>query len=174
MISFRVREVSPGRWEPDFPGLGDDAYFASDGSVDHEAIRESLFTAIDGLYPGVYTLERNLDEERDHAFLRIDRRSDALIQEGFPFEGSVFSLSVEAQVRYSTMLMLAGALPYPLTVNSRDDRSAVDLLSAEHTQQFCMTAMGFVKSIVDSGSEQKSVVRAMEDVNALAAYQDPR
>lgn len=174
-IAFRIKKLDDGRWVPDFDGLETSAYFSdNDNGTPEEPIRESLFAAIDELFPGQYTLERDVAYERDEAFRRIDRRSDALIQEGFPFEGSVFSLTVEAQVRFTNMLMLADVLPYPLTINSLDDRSAVDLQSAAHTQAFCMTALGFVKSVVDSGSVQKNIVREMTDVNEMVAYSDPR
>jgi len=172
---FRIRKiVELNRWVPDFPGLGDKAYYADDGTVPYDAIRVSLFEAIDGLYPDTYSLEYDISDLRDEAFLRIDARSDELIKAGFAFEGSVFSLSVEAQVRYTTMLMLADALPYPLAINSLDDRSAVELQSGDHTRAFCMTALGHVKGVVDSGSVQKALVREMTDVAELVAYQDPR
>lgn len=173
-IPFRIKQRGDLRWVPEAPELADVAYFSDDGVSPPDAIRESLFVAVNNLYPGVYTLELDLVSERDLAFRRIDQRSDELIEAGFPFEGSVFSLSVEAQVRFSTMLMLADALPYPLTINSLDDRSAVDLLNGDHTRAFCMSALGHVKGVVDSGSVQKGLVRDMTDAQAISDYQDPR
>lgn len=171
--SFRIK-LDQGRWVPEAPGLADQCYFNDDGVTSREVVRESMFSAINNLFPGQYTLDYDVVFERDDAFRRIDRRSDDMIESGFPFDGATFSLSVEAQVRYATMMMLADKLTYPLTINSLDDRSSVDLQSGDHTRAFCLSAMGYVKNVVDSGSAQKAVVRELTDVNELVAYQDPR
>lgn len=174
-IPFHI-QVRGDRYVPAHHGY---EHIVSHGINDGESmedIRRQMFDVINAedMHPGVFHFDKSLQELRDEAFSRIDARSDGLIASGFPFEGSVFSLSVEAQVRYSTMLMLAAALPYPLTINSLDDRTSVDLLSEQHTQAFCMTAMGYVKGVVDSGSVQKSLVREMTDTAELTVYQDPR
>jgi hypothetical protein len=176
--SLRVRQREDGAWVADHSELVADgtAYYPdlnAEVPPTLAEIRQCLFAAIEAAHPGEYTLDFDADYARDDAFKRIDRRSDELIQAGFSFEGSVFSLSVEAQVRFTAMLMLADALPYPLAINSLDDRSAVSLVSGDHTRAFCMAALGHVKGVVDTGSAQKELVRGMGETELLA-YVDPR
>jgi hypothetical protein len=173
LISFRVRQRVDGKWIPDHPELV--PYYAecsSEGTI--LQIREMLFSLIDEQVPNTYTLDMPVEEAMDYAFKLIDARTTAIINAGFVFEGIRFSVSVKAQVRYATMLMVAASLQYPLGVNSLDDHSFLDLTDANHTAAFCMTALGYVKQAIDSGTEQKDAIRGMSDATLILGYEDPR
>lgn len=161
-------------WMPADPPARDLARFQQDEVSSFEQIRAYLHVPVETAFPGIYHLDWPVPKLRADAFVRIDATSDELFARGFLFEGIVFSITVEAQIRYATMLMLADALPYPLGINSLDDNDCLYLQNGDHTRGFCMTAMGFVKGVVDSGTVQKDFVRAMETAEELVGYQDPR
>lgn len=110
---------------------------------------------------------------RADAFSRIDRRSDQLIAAGFDFAGVRFSLSNEAQIRYTNMMMLADKLA-PMDINSLDDTVAITLDSAQMVQGFCLTALSYVKGVVDSGTIEKNRARAMTGYEELTNFVDSR
>lgn len=170
---FEIKRVGD-LWVPADPRVEDLARFQHDEVSSFGQIRAYLFVPVEAAFPGEYALDWPVPQLRADAFVRVDAASDALILNGFSFEGTTFSLTIEAQIRYATMMMLADALPYPLGINSLDDNVCLQLQNGDHTRLFCMTALGYVKGVIDSGTVQKDVVRAMETAAELAAYQDPR
>ncbi len=116
----------------------------------------------------------DLEILRMQAFAKIDARSDALIAAGFNFGGIVYSCSLEAQIRMSSMLMVADQFTYPLEINALDDRSKGILNSPQDTQMWALTALQHIKSVVDSGTVEKDRIRNATDVPFLANYEDPR
>lgn len=105
---------------------------------------------------------------------QVDIVSTALIRRGFEFEGIIFSMTNEAQIRYLGMQADADFLPYPLPINSKDDSTFLVLYSAEHTLNFCRGAKLHVMSVVGTGTLQKQAVRSMQTAAELSAYHDPR
>lgn len=110
---------------------------------------------------------------RQQAFSKIDQRSKALIAVGFDYAGIRFSASLEAQIRFTNMMMLADNLA-PLSVNSLDDTAALSLELPDDVRNFCMTALSHVKRHVDDGGAQKKLVRDMTTAEEILAYTDPR
>lgn len=105
---------------------------------------------------------------------QVDIVSTALIRRGFEFEGIIFSMTNEAQIRYLGMQADADFLPYPLPINSKDDSTFLMLTSAEHTLNFCRGAKLHVMGVVATGTIQKQIVRGMQTVQDLSAYEDAR
>ncbi len=118
--------------------------------------------------------ERSLEDLRADAFRQIDQHSDLLIKGGFFYQDIRFSATLEAQIRYNAMLVLADTLTYPLDINSLDDRDMVSLQSADETRQFVGAALAHVKGVVDSGTREKERVRAMDDYEELETFTDSR
>ena len=173
MKRFEVKRVGDF-WVPAEPQLENLARFRHDDVSSFDQIRAYLWVAVEAAYPGVYALDWPMPQLRAEAFTKIDARSDALIGAGFVFEGLVFSLTTEAQIRYATMMMLADMMPYPLGINSLDDNGIVQLQSPDHTRAFCLTAMAYVKGAVDSGTVEKDRVRGAETIEALMTFEDAR
>jgi hypothetical protein len=172
--AFEIKKRSDGFWVPADAGIEHVARFMQDDVSTLTQIRYYLFAAVNAAVPGVYSLDWELSQLRTDAFARIDQRSDELIIAGFRFQDVVFSLSNEAQTRYITMMVTADYLSYPLDINSLDDNSKVTLVSADHTRQFCLTALVHVKGVVDSGTLQKDFIRATDDRDVIALFVDPR
>jgi hypothetical protein len=173
MKYFDIKRVG-NLWVPADPEVEDLARFVQDDQSTMTQIRYYLFAGVEEKMPGIYALDWPIPELRSTAFSRIEQRSGELIQAGFSFEQVIFSLTQEAQIRYTTMMMLADMLPYPLGINSLDDSYCLYLQNGDHTRMFCMAALSYVKLIVDSGTIQKDRVRAMDSADELVRYTDPR
>lgn len=173
--TFRIKlEERPGKqavWVPVHPEL------AFCGRVDDETpeeqVREALWALVDEQLPGLYTLDYDLEEVRGEVLARIDERSDEML-ESFTFEDVVFSLSPKAQIRYEYMDRKADSLPYPLTINSLDDRSILVLTEPARTHAFCEASTTHVLTVIGSGTQQKDLIRSATTVEELQAYVDPR
>jgi hypothetical protein len=108
------------------------------------------------------------------AFKQIDIRSDQLISAGFLYNNVIYSCSVEAQIRYSTMMMLADKFTYPLEINSLNDRDKGTITNADEMYAFCLSALAHVRTVVDSGTVQKDIIRGATEVQTILNYVDPR
>jgi hypothetical protein len=162
------------RWIPDHPEIPQDVVdYAYPTDTPIEEVRAALFRTVDEMYPGLFQLNKDLEELRGEVLAQIDVRSDALLR-SFTFEGIVFSLSVNAQIRYEYMDRKAEQLPYPLPINSLDDRDMLILTSPEHTHAFCHQSTVHVMTVVMSGTMQKDIIRAATTVEELENYTDPR
>lgn len=116
----------------------------------------------------------DLELLRMQAFAKVDARSDALIAAGFEFGGLVYSCSLEAQIRMNAMLMLAADFTYPMEINALDDRSKGFLNSPQETQAWCLTALGHIKNVVDTGTVEKDKIRNSSNVAFIANFEDSR
>lgn len=138
-----------------------------------EEARQILMRFIEEIYPGEYTLEYDIEKLRGEVLAKIDLRSDELLH-AFEYQGIIFSLSPKAQIRYEFMDRTADTLPYPLPINSLDDRDMVVLTNPADTRAFCGASTNHVFAVVGSGTEEKNKIRAMTTVEELQAYVDPR
>ena len=112
-------------------------------------------------------------------FTAVDEKTVELIKRGFEFppgSGQRFSLSNEAQS------LLLGAyqsrneplFSYPLSWNTLDDSSVLDIPDAETLHLFYLQATGTVRAHRDSGTALKSQVRAATTIAEVAAVEDTR
>ncbi len=143
--------------------------------VENRAPKNQSETAMP-VVPGFYEPPppEDLEALRQDAFAKIDARSQELIKAGFTYRDVVFSASLEAQARYNGMMTFVDALTYPLGINSLDDTVNLNLIDQDDVRGFCLTALGHIKAVVDSGSTQKQRVRDMTEPAQLREYQDPR
>lgn len=175
---LRIRQRADGSWIADHPELlAEEVVTYPDPQAPTpmtlEQIREALLSVLDVSHPGEYSLDVDLPYYRGQAFEKINARTAELIALGFSFAGAVFSLSLEAQVRYTAMLLLAAQIG-PLTINSLDDEATANLATPEDVQLFCGGALSRVRELIDSGTTQKDWARAQNDWTALVQYTDPR
>ena len=174
--AFKIKEMPGLVWVPDHPEITNPPYFTDDPEniTPFSAIIESLFGAVDGAYPGQYFLEDPVDSYKQQIFHKIDAVTAGLIKNGMSYDNKIFSLSLNAQTRYTAMLTASAYLTYPLNVNSLDDTGFVVLNSVEDVGAFCLTALGTVRAQVDSGTELKDQVRAATTTEELDAIVDSR
>lgn len=115
----------------------------------------------DSLSLPAYKKEKNLD---------IDLRSALLIEDGFTYQGKVFSLSTNAQINISALNQTRNDLTYPVTYNTIDDIDTYDVVDAADMNAMYMTALAAKKAVLDGGTSLKTQVRqatTKEEVDAV-------
>ena len=174
MPTFRVKLSSDQKtWVPAHAELANHMAAHAGPEVTEEQARGMLWRIAEELVPGEYTLDYDLEELRGEVLARIDARSDELLK-GFEYNGVVFSLSEKAQIRYEYMDRTADTLPYPLPINSLDDRDMLVLTDPAQTHEFCHASTVHVLTVIGSGTQQKDIIRAATTIEELQAYVDPR
>jgi hypothetical protein len=175
--TFKVRKSiihGNAAYVPDHADIESLAY-TLDQDIDEETARRNLFEVFKEPFPGRFTLDVDIDEAKQSAFAKIDRRSRELINAGFTFDGIKFSMSLEAQARYLDMKYGADELPYPLPINSLDDSEMLVLENPVQTRAFCTAARNHLLMVVGSGTLQKDYIRNhVTDWRVAVAYEDPR
>ena len=114
----------------------------------------------------------SLDEKKVQKCDAIDARTDAIIGEGFLFDGKQFSLSTEAQTNWLGMLVLQSVLTWPFGITSQDEHTY--LLTQENLPLFVGTGMLVIKNAVDSGRALKSAAVDATTPEELDAVVDTR
>lgn len=115
----------------------------------------------DSLSLPAYKKEKNLD---------IDLRSALLIEDGFTYQGKVFSLSTNAQINISALNQTRNDLTYPVTYNTIDDIDTYDVVDAADMNAMYMAALATKKAVLDGGTSLKTQVRqatTKEEVDAV-------
>lgn len=104
----------------------------------------------------------------------IDAKTDEIIARGFTFDGSVFSLSIEAQKNYIWFYILfsKGTLPDNTEVTTMGNLAYA--ISLSKAQAFFDTASYMIATILGSGRDLKVQVMSSNDIAALQAFVDPR
>ncbi len=108
-------------------------------------------------------------------YKEIDARTDAIFGEGLSYNGSVFSMSLEAQTNWGDIMIgvLAGIEKFPRTVSLKDR-------SKEYTFNTLSDFMGFAasyktfKQIIDQGREIRLQVSAATTIEELESIADNR
>lgn len=98
-------------------------------------------------------------------FKEVDVRTGELIDQGFEFpptSGNIFSLSDHAQKNLLGMktMMTDPLFTYPVKWNTRDDSSVYSILDEATAALFYATAVGTMRSHLDSGTAIKNQIRA--------------
>lgn len=102
----------------------------------------------------------------------IDDRTSALIQNGFTFDNNDFSLSIEAQINFSTWGTHASRLSYPFVVSTEDGTYSV--ADAATMVNLSKAALDAIKSSIDNGNTLKAQIRSAANQTALDAIVDNR
>lgn len=118
----------------------------------------------------------HLQDRKNERVLEVDAKTDAMIAAGFAYRSVTFSLTLEAQCQLLAVFAFrdTGALSYPIRWNSLDDTDQIDIIDAADLTQFCMTALGTVRSILDTGTVLKDQIRAATTVAEVDAIVDNR
>lgn len=118
----------------------------------------------------------DLGPARAGKFEAIDTRTSALIEDGFPFAGKVFSLSISAQSTFTGLYAIRDepALTFPVKVNTIDDLDFLELKDSAQVRAFYLTAVATYRTHLDGGTKLKDEVRAAVSVDAVAAVEDTR
>jgi hypothetical protein len=101
-----------------------------------------------------------LDELKTQRYEQIDFRTAELINNGFTFDSSSFSLSLAAQSNWTNIyggqvaLSASGNFPMNVTTIDNDEYS----LAYEDVTMFWLTAVGTVKAHYDSGRSLKKSI----------------
>lgn len=114
----------------------------------------------------------SLVERKATKNFNIDLRTQAIIAEGFVFDGELFSLSLKAQMNWLGLSTLQALFQWPMAVTTDDDKeyhlSLLDLIP------FITTGSGKVADTIGSGRALKLRVNAAQDQDMIDAVVDNR
>lgn len=105
--------------------------------------------------------------------LKIDEKTQQIIAQGFPFASKRFSLSQNAQTNWTNMYINKSILSKPLTVTTNDDE-AFQLETESDIQNFYMTGLVYVQSIINSGRALKLSVNNCSTLEEIENIVDER
>lgn len=114
----------------------------------------------------------SLDDNKAAKCQAIDDRTDAIIADGFTFDGNAFSLSGEAQTNWLGLCVLQSALTWPVAITT--GHNAQYMLPLTSLGAFIATGMGTIKSAVDSGRTLKVAAMTAANQADLDAVVDNR
>jgi hypothetical protein len=120
---------------------------------------------------GAIVLERNKNTKID----QIDFRTRELIDLGFTYSGSQFSLSKEAQINATGIKMACAddVITYPLLITTLDDLT-FSLDNIEAVNGYYFTGLTTKKTHIDSGRDLKTACRNATTQTELEAIVDNR
>jgi hypothetical protein len=96
-----------------------------------------------------------------------DKKTEQLIYSGFTFDGSLFSLSINAQINWSNLLNIPQAM-FPLNLSTKDDN--IYVLNFNNVQNFYFTALGKKSEYLQSGNDVKKRINeclTFEELNII-------
>jgi len=102
----------------------------------------------------------------------IDRRTQALISNGFVYATKTFSLSIKAQLNWMGIGINKDRISYPHEVSRKN--GTVDIADAAEAQEIADLAFDTKQGHVKSGATHKKNVNALTTVSDVNAYVDPR
>jgi len=135
--------------------------------------------------PGVPTdplhaLTLSIESIRHSGYVAIDQKTRALVAPGFEYpaaSGQMFSLSPEAQRKWTAMYTARGFLAYPMVVTTTDEQDDVSLADSDDITAFFTAMVETVRTHIDGGRALKNTLRdatlTTED-EALTAIADGR
>lgn len=148
-------------------------YYIDGKLVDKEFYSYDGITPIEGYKIKEGFADKNISVDNLKAYLKskVDTKTQELIFNGFPFDGKIFSMSINAQINWSNFPMLPDAL-FPLTVLSKNDEEYI--LSYANKNTFYMTALGYKNTHLQSGDTLKKQIALMTTKEELANFIDNR
>lgn len=112
-----------------------------------------------------------LEELKSEKIDNIDFRTKQLINDGFNFDGHIFSLSVEAQINWSNMLNFPDQM-FPLNVIDRDDN--LYILDLSNKMNFYLSALNGKNMHLQSGGVLKTQVKNAQTIEEVELIIDNR
>lgn len=104
----------------------------------------------------------------------IDTRSQILINKGFTFNSLIFSLSLDAQIKWLGLLVGASQVTFPYTVPTLDNLNTFAIPDIATVQTMYGTAMVTVGAILASGTALKAAVNSAMDIDSVNGIVDSR
>ena len=98
----------------------------------------------------------NLAEYKEHRHNEIDERTSELIENGFLFDGHVFSLSTNARDNWNVIEDHKEMFTFPLEISTKDSNTYS--LAEVDVDSFWLTGLGTIKTHYDSGRALKKLV----------------
>lgn len=95
---------------------------------------------------------RTLDEYKKYLIDFQDKKTENLILSGFNFGGSLFSLSINAQINWSNLLNIPEQM-FPLNLSTKSD--TIFVLNFSDVQNFYFTALGRKNKCLQLGNDVK-------------------
>lgn len=114
----------------------------------------------------------SLSDKKAAKIIAIDERTDAIISNGFTFDGNRFSLSIQAQMNWSALFSMQSLMSFPIGVTTLDNTTYS--LSFANLIPFIGTGMAVVKNAIGSGRALKIAADNAADQAALDAVVDSR
>jgi hypothetical protein len=93
-----------------------------------------------------------------------DKKTEDLILSGFTFDGSLFSLSINAQINWSNLLNIPQQM-FPLNLSTKDDN--IYVLNFNNVQSFYFTALGKKSEYLQSGNDVKKRINESLTIQEL-------
>jgi hypothetical protein len=104
---------------------------------------------------------------RQDFYERVDARTRELIGGGFEYpvtSGQFFSLSAEAQRKWTAMYTARNLVSYPVFVVTADEQTTVELSEATDVQDFFTQMVNTVREHIDTGRVLKNTLRDLSTV----------
>ncbi len=114
----------------------------------------------------------SLDDLKDQKSAEIDAKTRQKIEEGFIFNGELFSLSEHAQLNWIGIKASLDILTFPIEVSTKG-RSKL-ILTEVDSIPFCLMALGTKQYWLDTGRNLNILVEAATTVAELEAIIDDR
>jgi len=159
------------------PEAGETAHTLTEANkTDRQVIREATpkyTTVSDGHFVAI----DNLSVLKQERYVEIDARTKELIAVGFEFppsSGQFFSMSKEAQIRIHGCDYARDLLTYPLKWQTLDDSGQLSITDAAAMHNFFLTALGTLRSVIDSGTDLKEQIADATTKAQVDAVVDPR
>ncbi|MHA2067514.1 MAG: DUF4376 domain-containing protein [Candidatus Thorarchaeota archaeon] len=151
----------------------------NDAEVKFSFVDTLITTEITALSNTVTTHKAGFDAlkcAKHNRIKEIDKHTDELISAGFIHQGYTFSLSMESQAKLIGTHQIKDdpMLAYPLRWGDMNDENFIDILDSTELHVFYLTAVGAVRTYLDSGTALKDQVNAATTVAAVNAIVDNR
>lgn len=112
-----------------------------------------------------------LQELKDMRYHDIDGTTQYIIAQGFTFAGNTFSLSYNAQINWTNLMILPEAA-FPINISTMDEN--IYVLTFAERQNFYLAAAAAKSTPLFSGSALKSQVHNCADEACVNAIVDNR
>ena len=106
------------------------------------------------------------------AYNAVDQKTGLQFEQGFEFAGMTFSLSQNAQIKWSGLYNSRHMQAYPLIASNIDDSDGYIINSAAEVEAIYQTAVNKVRELLDNGRIIKEEIRAYTSKQQLKNYAD--
>lgn len=120
---------------------------------------------LDGV--NIFAYVENLSAEKATVYSYIDGLTSSIIASGFNYSGKTFSLSQNAQLKWSALFLSKDLQSYPVIVQNIDDSDGYLIDSAEVVTEMYMIGSSVVRNALDYANTKKSLVKQVSSKQEL-------